>query len=191
VLLARLRGAVDALPADLVVGPVPEHITAHLTGEHAVRRAELLDAMNGERYANLLECVASWRADPPFTAAAGRPADTLRDDLARMERKLSKQLAQATEAASSADDMHRARKTGKRVRYAAEAASADSTLVSEVTALQDLLGEFQDSIGAQNVLRQLAVDAAERGENGFTYGVLVAEERQRAEQARRLAAKRR
>jgi CHAD domain-containing protein len=191
VLLGRLQAAVDELPTDLVVGPIAEQITTRLASERAMRRAELLDVMKGERYADLLECVASWRADPPFTAAAGRPAATLRDDIDRMERKLSKRLAQATEPASSAEDMHRARKTGKRVRYAAEAAAEDSKLVSEITALQDLLGEFQDSIGAQNMLRALAADAAERGENGFTYGVLVAKEGQRADEARRLARKKR
>ncbi len=187
VLLARLQAEVAKLPNDLVVGPVAEQISARLTSDLAVRRAEVLDAMQADRYADLLDRVANWRADPPFTAAAGRPAATLHDDIDRMERKLAKRLTLATEPSSSPEDMHRARKTGKRVRYAAEAAADDSQLVAAATALQDLLGEFQDSVGAQELLRRLASDASERGEDSFTYGVLVAEERQRAERARRKA----
>jgi CHAD domain-containing protein len=81
------------------------------------------------------------------------------------------------------------------VRYAAEAAATSGdtragSLAKDTAKLQDLLGEFQDSVVAAELLRRLATDAAGQGGDGFTYGVLVAEERQRAEQARRRARKR-
>jgi CHAD domain-containing protein len=187
VLLARLQKDLAELPEDLIVGPVPEHISTQLTGELAVHRAELVDAMQTERYADLLGRVANWRVDPPFIAAAAAAPQALQEEVDRMQRKLIKQLALATDRAGSAEDMHRARKTGKRLRYAAEAADKDSDVVAETIALQDLLGEFQDSIGAQQVLRRLAGEAAQRGEDGFTYGMLVAQERQRAAHARSAA----
>lgn len=189
VLRRRIAAAVADLPEDLVVGPVAVHIDAHLAGEYEAKRTDLLNVLRGERYAGLLDQVTHWRDDPPFTAAAGRPAAALREDVDRMRRKLGKHLDQATDHASTDDDMHRARKTGKRVRYAAEAASSEAKpgLAKEIAALQDVLGEFQDSIVTQELLHRLAADARIRGEDGFTYGVLVAEERRRADEARQRA----
>ncbi|MEP6599780.1 MAG: CYTH and CHAD domain-containing protein [Actinomycetota bacterium] len=193
VLRRRIGAAVRELPEDLVVGPVSEHIDTILAGEQAARRADLLSTMRGERYANLLGEVTRWRDDPPFTAAADQPANTLQDPVDRMQRKLAKRLDVATDHGGTDEDMHRARKTGKRLRYAAEAAANDTkrALVKQTTSLQDLLGEFQDSVVAQDLLRRLASDAWSRGEDGFTYGVLVSEERRRADEVRRLARKNR
>lgn len=190
VLRARLAAAVAELPPDLVVGPVAETIDKHLSSEYAQRQVELYEAMDGERYARLLAEAMRWRDDPPFTAAAGRPAGTLHDTLMRIEKELNKRLAKASRKVSTDAQMHRARKAGKRVRYAAEATTLagdqDAPRIAKaITKVQDALGEFQDSVVAAELLRRLADDAVERGEDAFTYGVLVAEERQRAEDARR------
>ncbi len=81
--------------------------------------------------------------------------------------------------------MHRARKAGKRARYAVEAADGEqSKEIARGKELQDLLGEFQDSVVAAEILRRLADDAWSHGENAFTYGVLLASERSRAAQIR-------
>ena len=190
VLRERLAAAVADLPDNLVVGPVADHIDKHLADELSVARAELLATMAGERYAELLDQSTRWRDDPPFTAAAGRPASTLHEAVDRIEKTLAKRLAKATKKSSTDEQMHRARKAGKRVRYAAEAATkagdprADK-IAKKIKQLQEILGEFQDSVVAAELLRRLASDASERGEDSFTYGVLVAEERQRASEARR------
>jgi CHAD domain-containing protein len=189
VLRARLLAEIANLPDDLVVGPVAEHVDRELSRELAEHRAVLLEVMAGDRYAELLAEAMRWRDDPPFTAAAGRPAATLREALDRVERTLGKRLRRASRPSGTDEQMHAARKAGKRVRYAAEAtavggdAGADS-LAKHIAKLQELLGEFQDSVVAAELLRRLAADAAGQGEDGFTYGVLVAEERQRAQQAR-------
>jgi CHAD domain-containing protein len=148
--------------------------------------------MAGDRYAELLAEEVRWRDDPPFTAAAGRPAATLNEAIDRVERTLGKRLRRAARSSGTDEQMHGARKAGKRVRYAAEAAAAGGdtradNLAKQTAKLQGLLGEFQDSVVAAELLRRLATDAAGQGEDGFTYGVLVAEERQRAEEARRRA----
>jgi len=89
--------------------------------------------------------------------------------------------------------MHGARKAGKRVRYGRRGSRDQRRHPSRPPGqghrqeLQELLGEFQDSVVAAELLRRLATDAAGQGGDGFTYGVLVAEERQRAERARRRA----
>lgn len=191
VLRARILAAIADLPADLVVGPVKEHVDGQLTREMAEHREAVLQAMAGERYAELLAEAVRWRDDPPFTAAAGRPAATLNEAIDRVERTLGKRLRRAARSSGTDEQMHGARKAGKRVRYAAEAAAGGDTradtLAKHTARLQGLLGEFQDSVVAAELLRRLATDAAGQGEDGFTYGVLVAEERQRAEEARRRA----
>jgi CHAD domain-containing protein len=192
VLRARLLAEIANLPDDLVVGPVAEHVDRELSRELAEHRAELLEAMAGDRYAELLAEAMRWRDDPPFTAAAGRPAATLLDAVDRVERALGKRLRRASRPSGTDEQMHAARKAGKRVRYAAEAAAAGgdsraASLARHITKLQELLGEFQDSVVAAELLRRLAADAAGQGEDGFTYGVLVAEERQHAQEARRRA----
>ncbi len=194
VLRERLATAVGELPRALVVGPVGDHIDKYLSDEQSARRTELLEAMTTKRYADLLAEATRWRDDPPFTAAAGRPAGTLHEAVEQIEKKLAKRLTHATRKSSTDEQMHRARKAGKRVRYAAEAATADGTpdadkIAKKIKRLQDILGEFQDSVVAAELLRRLATDASDRGEDSFTYGVLVAEERQNAEQMRRRARK--
>ncbi|HEY7049453.1 MAG TPA: CYTH and CHAD domain-containing protein [Jatrophihabitantaceae bacterium] len=192
VLRARILAEIADLPSDLVVGPVKEHVDGQLTRELAEHRAALLEVMTGDRYAELLAEAVRWRDDPPFTAAAGRPAATLNEAIDRVERTLGKRLRRAARPSGTDEQMHGARKAGKRVRYAAEAAAAGGdtradSLAKHTAKLQGLLGEFQDSVVAAELLRRLATHAAGQGEDGFTYGVLVAEERQRAEEARRQA----
>jgi CHAD domain-containing protein len=81
----------------------------------------------------------------------------------------------------------RARKAEKRLRYAAELAEpADGhmkAVARKAKKLQTLLGEHQDAVVAANFL--LTISAASDGENGiFTYGVLVANELNRAAEIR-------
>jgi CHAD domain-containing protein len=187
VLRVRLGDAVAGLPPDLALGDVAERINEHLDAEHTDRMVALRTAMAGDRYADLLAEVGRWRADPPFTAVAGRPAETLQDVVLRMRKKLRRRVTRAISSSGSPDELHRARKTGKRTRYAAEAtpAKGNPELVDHAKLLQDILGEYQDSVVATALLRRLAADAP--AEAAFSYGVLVARERQLAEQAREQA----
>jgi CHAD domain-containing protein len=192
VLRSRLLAAIDELPQNLVVGPIAERVDQQLRSDLERHRADVLDVMGGTRYADLLSEACRWRDDPPFTAAAGRPAETLHEAIDRVERTLGKRLRRATKGSATDEQMHGARKAGKRVRYAAEAAAAAGDdqaeqLAQDITKLQDLLGEFQDSVVAAHLARRLAEVAHEAGEDGFTYGVLVAEQRRHADEARNRA----
>jgi CHAD domain-containing protein len=192
VLRARLLAAIEGLPDDLVVGPISEHVDKRLHADLERHRAELLDAMHSSRYADLLSEAGRWRDDPPFTAAAGRLAETLHEAIDRVERTLGKRLRRATKRSGTDEQMHGARKAGKRVRYAAEAAAAAGDdqaqrLAHDITKLQDLLGEFQDSVVAAHLARRLAEVAHEHGEDAFTYGVLAAEQRREADEVRNRA----
>jgi CHAD domain-containing protein len=189
----RMAAAIAAMPQHLVVGDVAALIDAQLSAEQVAHRGELLNVMTGERYAALLALVVRWRDNAPFTAAAAEPVKTLQAAVAGIERKLSKRMRKATKKSGSDDEMHRARKAGKRTRYAAEAASVINSdaaqLVPVAEEVQDLLGEFQDSVVSVELLRRLAAEAYQRGEDTFSYGALAALQRDVASNAKRRARK--
>jgi Uncharacterized conserved protein len=85
--------------------------------------------------------------------------------------------------------LHEVRKSAKRARYAAETAvpvagNPATELADRMEALQDVLGEHQDSVAARALLLELSVAAHLAGEDGFTYGLLYAQELALAEEAR-------
>jgi inorganic triphosphatase YgiF len=192
----RLARAVDDLPAFLVVGPVGERIDQVLLGELHMHAEALLHTMRHARYHDLLDELALWRTEAPFTPAAGYPDSTLGEYVSAAQRKLAKRMRQAGKRQATEDELHFARKAGKRARYAAEASSqaggAEATeLVKTASALQMVLGEYQDAVTATALLRRIADQIADEGENAFTYGILVADQRrsaaESAEAARQLA----
>jgi CHAD domain-containing protein len=197
VLRARLDGAVHNLPDTAVLGPVSARIDQRLGGERERGRRKLLDAISGTRYLALLEEVRGFCTDPPFTDVAAGPAkDEAQRHLEQAQDRLRKRLADAMKRDAPDDVLHSARKAGKRTRYVAELTqpvlgAPASKLVTRATRLQDLLGEHQDSIVAADVLRRLGAAAAKaRGENGFTFGILYAEEQRRTTKTRRKLKKR-
>ena len=77
----------------------------------------------------------------------------------------------------------------KRARYAAEtavpvASDPATELAGRMEALQDVLGEHQDSVAARALLLELTVAAHLAGEEEFTYGLLYAHELTLADEAR-------
>jgi CHAD domain-containing protein len=75
--------------------------------------------------------------------------------------------------------LHEARKSAKRLRYAAESAvplfgKRARRLAKAAHGIQKILGHHQDSVVAREVLRELGAQAPAKAENGFTYGRLHA-----------------
>ena len=73
--------------------------------------------------------------------------------------------------------LHRARKSARRARYAAEAmAPAIGTKAARfarrMKRVQSVLGEHQDSVIARAAARDLGIGAHLAGENAFSYGLL-------------------
>jgi CHAD domain-containing protein len=84
--------------------------------------------------------------------------------------------------------LHETRKAAKRLRYATEAVQPAlgkpaARLRKRLKAVQELLGEHQDTAVSRPVLRELAAQAHLDGGNGFTYGLMYATETARAERA--------
>ena len=178
VLLARLTAELAAVPPALVVGPVQARITDFFTAGLARARQTALDALDGQRYLQLLDDLDVLLADPPLTPSAGRRAGkVLAKPVRRAERRLQRALAAGPGAADRDAAIHEARKATKRARYAAEAAvpalgSTAKRQAAQAKELQQLLGDHHDSVVARTVLLDLAGTARAAGEDTFTYGLM-------------------
>jgi CHAD domain-containing protein len=184
----RFREVLDDWPPELVLGPVANRINTDLHSEQLKARTAVSEAMDSQRYLDVLATLQRWRADPPL---ATRPtAKKLHKRAAKAERKADRRLS----AAIDNDDgalLHRARKAAKRARYAAELrrplekSGAVKKAQKHYKRIQRVLGDHQDSVVASDALRRFALTAGTTpGENGFTYGLLYAREQQIAEAAR-------
>ena len=144
--------------------------------------------MNGQRYQQLLQLLEEWRTNPPFTKQARQPAVNLGRYVAAAEKKLNKRLHHAGD---DVEALHQARKAGKRYRYAVELSlpvvgKKATKTIKTAKKLQTLLGEHQDSVVSATFLRsQGAAAGVNPDQNGFTYGLLLAQERARAEHIRK------
>jgi CHAD domain-containing protein len=90
------------------------------------RRAyRLLAALDSDRYFSLLDDLDRLLAEPPFTAEAASPAaEVLPAAARRAARQANRRMHRAWDAApgrSRDEALHRARKSARRARYAAEA----------------------------------------------------------------------
>jgi CHAD domain-containing protein len=185
ILQASLTERIASLPPELVLGPVESTIQAEIATSRKVGMDAVMAAMDSERYRKLITLIHNWRLDLPFTDAAAAPAEEVRRYVKRADKKLRKRLAAAVAAHGTPEDgdemFHRARKAGKRHRYAVEATiplwgSKAEKIVAARKDLQDVLGHHQDRIVQAAFLRELGARLGVRsGQNGFTYGVLYAE----------------
>jgi CHAD domain-containing protein len=178
VLRSRLSRAVADLPVELVIGPVAEQIDSYLRQELDQAVRALLASYGTARYRALVLDLARWRTEPPFTEPACERAGALAGYVRAAERSLSKRLSKA-HADSQDEKLHSARKAGKRLRYAAEAArpvlgKQAGDLATYAEHLQTVLGEHQDAVVAQEVLLRIAEQVYRDGQNPFSYGVLAA-----------------
>jgi CHAD domain-containing protein len=181
---AHFRDSVAALPAELVVGPVSARLTRHFGPVAAGARRTVLETLGDKRYRRLLDALDRLLADAPVAGRASRPAAAeLPKHVRRAYRKTRRRV--------SGDSPHRARKAAKRYRYALEVASpaVGKKARRARKAARDLtkvLGEHQDGVMAQPLLRELGMRAHLAGENGFTFGLLLDQERARCAEVERV-----
>ncbi|MFF2021372.1 CHAD domain-containing protein [Streptomyces sp. NPDC058171] len=190
VLTERLTGHFAELPRNLVIGPVRTRLRTWAHARRGGSRRRLITVLNGKRYLALLDALDALLADPPLLPAAARDATTVIHRAARKDfGKLAALVEEALERPSGPERdlaMHEARKKAKRLRYAAEAAldtlgKPAKQAIRGSKALQDLLGEHQDSVMTRTTLRDLATQAHAARENAFTYGLIHGHEERRAD----------
>jgi CHAD domain-containing protein len=185
VLNTRLTKLIADLPPEHVRGPVEAEITKTLAKERDDATQRLSAAMRNRRYQHLVQLLRGWKTAPPFTDAAAKKDKSAAKYVAEAKRQADKRLRNADD---DVERLHRARKAEKRLRYAAELVEPADKRMKRIARkakdLQTLLGEHQDAEVAANFLS--TVSAASDGENdsGFTYGVLMANELNRAAEIR-------
>jgi CHAD domain-containing protein len=145
VLLQRLTREVEQLEQEL---PAGRSLLRALERQRRAARRRLLLALGDARYFALLDAL-----EQPVQTVADRP--TLEELHAREHRKLRKAMA-ALGPDSPDEELHAGRIKVKRARYAAELAGGRADYVKAAKALQDVLGEHQDAVVAQERLRALA-----------------------------------
>jgi CHAD domain-containing protein len=189
VLLARLMRDVDALPEDLVVGPVRTRLEQVLVSNLAAGRASVEETLSSERYIVLLERLvdAGWE---PFTSPAGeRPTSKAIPRLIRgCWNDVSDGVKRLADADVDSHTWHKVRIDAKRLRYSCEAAvpmfGRPAQRLGKIAAgLQDSLGENQDAAVAAELLKSLAT--ARGGTTiAFTLGLLHARQSEAGAAAR-------
>ncbi len=189
VLRDHFRELTGDLEPDLTVGPAVERILTTMNREHGSAHAALVKALDSRRYERLMSDLADLVTTPASGPGAGELA---RDRLPAAVEKASAAVAKAAQrAASSADPhvrddaIHGVRKRAKAARYAAEVVGdvlgrRARKLVDAWTDVQEVLGDYQDSVIARQALDRICAQARRAKEDTFTYGVLVEREAARA-----------
>jgi CHAD domain-containing protein len=189
VLPAHLQASLRPTPAELLIGPVQARVQGHFAPRRAAARAELLEALDSPRYAELLATLDQLAAGPLPGPQAGAPArDVLPAAVRKAYRQADKRMRRARHAPPSQGrdvGLHEARKSARRARYAAEAVQPAigkkaRRFAKQMKKVQSVLGDHQDTVIARQAARDLGIGAHLAGENAFTYGLLYEREAHRA-----------
>jgi CHAD domain-containing protein len=191
VLARHLQDSLRPMPPELLIGPVQARVHGHYAPRRAAARAALLEALDSPRHHRLLVELDRVAAGPLRGPQADAPArDVLAPAVRRAYRQAKRRvrLARHTPAGPDRDlALHRARKSARRTRYAAEAAVPAAgrparKFAKQMTRVQSVLGDHHDAVLARQEARDLGIGAHLADENAFTYGLLYQHELSQAEQ---------
>ena len=191
VLAGHLGDSLHTVESELLIGPVQARVQGHYAPRRAAAHDELLAALDSPRYARLLAELDRVTAGPPRGPQAAAPArDILPLAVRHAYRQAQRRMRRARHMpAGPGRDiaLHRARKSARRARYAAEAATPAvgpqaRRFARQMKKVQSALGDHQDAVLARHEARVLGIGAHLADENAFTYGLLYELELHRAEQ---------
>ena len=154
VLHAYLRSQLEALPAPERRAGQP-YLLRPLDADRVRERTSLRAALASPRYARLLRRLQAALVHPPT-----RPSSVPLPGIAASEfEKLRKAVAKLPRQ-PSAEELHAVRIKVKRARYAAELAQPMigrrvERFITKAKKLQDILGEHQDAVVAEEYLRKV------------------------------------
>ena len=138
-----------------------------LRDRHARNSRALREALQGERYRNLLAELQASIADPALKDDAWEPCRTALPPLAEAAWRRLRNGARDLEPDSPDADFHEVRKSAKRARYTAEliapalgrrAERRAKRFIRLTTQVQDVLGEHQDAIVATAEIERFLAD---------------------------------
>jgi CHAD domain-containing protein len=194
VLRSRLHDLAAEQRPELVIGPVLARIDQETGDRQRAALEQLMAALDSDRYFRLLDALDAVMTDPPASPRAHRRASR---ELPRLVARACRRVDRAATAACESDSLgqrdlllHEVRKAAKNARYAAEAVTPvcgkpAARLAKRMQALQEVLGENQDSVAARLLLLTISVTAHQAGDSDFTFGLMHGIERARGEAAQR------
>ena len=180
VLRAYLRSELTSLqPTARVVG---DELLDLVDAQRARARHRILTALDGERYGKLLDRLEQAIHRPKMVAA-----DLSLPIVAAGQFKKLRKAVKALLKDPSSTDLHTVRIRVKRARYAAELAQPmvgrpAERFVARTKKLQDILGEYQDAVIAEERLRSL-VAGDRRSSTALLANRLVKRQRARRQAA--------
>lgn len=148
-----------------------------LYDEQARCEKVLRRALRSRRFRRLRKVLVAWSEAPPVRGES----DASLEDCARAAARKAKRRLRAAE---SETQLHRARKSAKRARYAAEMLDHPNR-AARFRHVQDLLGDLQDTVVAGDTLHRLMKGASR--EEAFTLGALYGRELDERDRLRREA----
>ncbi|MBG6237658.1 CHAD domain-containing protein [Mycetocola sp. CAN_C7] len=170
-LLDELGTADTDARSRLVDAARSRYVTAH---------DRLREVLSATEYYRLLDDLDAFVAHPPLSPRASKPARKVIQKVLASE---TRRVAKRADAVSAAHDdlesrLHAVRRAGRRLRYAAEAASAIESRRARATAtagerVQDTLGEHRDCVLFSSHLTSAADRAEAEGEKTAVYAALA------------------
>jgi CHAD domain-containing protein len=154
-----------------------------LAAERETAQAALLEALSDPRYFRLLDALEDAAAAPRFVKGETSIVKLASTEFSRLEK-----AARALSPDISDGDLHAIRVRGKRARYATELAAPllganSAAVISRAKRFQDVIGEHQDAVVAEERLRKLTAKLDDP-RAAFAAGLLVECQRERRRTAR-------
>lgn len=173
------RERFTGMTPDPLTKPERQLLETHFDTRQRTAKAEAVTTLESDRYLRLLSDLNALVATPPLTDLATHPADQVLPRLIRHAFAEVRADLDAVKDVRSAHErdlaVHKARRAGKRARYAVELARPLHPEAAQHAALvaatfQDLIGEYQDSVVARQTLAQLTEAANNAGISAFGFG---------------------
>lgn len=180
----RIAGRIGESPSMPQQEAVYARVNEHFSHEAETARKAAINTLASTRYVELLDSLDDFVAalatqtDPTRTDPV--PTADLLDRLELLARKVTKRVNKVDAAASRPERdalIHRARKGAKRMRYAMEvirslAPKKSARALDGFDTFQDVLGEFQDSVVAQEHLLSMIEAPEHSAVTGFGLGIV-------------------
>lgn len=157
VMVPYLRADVQLL--DPSEAAVMERFIASLGVEREAARKQMLEGLESDRYLAMLRTL-----EAATVSLVVRPAeDDLKSGAARQFRKMRKAVKDLTSPPED-EDLHRVRRLAKKARYTADLVKDSggkkvARYLEDIKRLQEVLGDFQDSVVAEERIKAFLPDA--------------------------------
>lgn len=187
VIAERFKDLCEQHPSGIINEENTKQLYDSMIAEYGAAHQRVVVALNDDKYLQLLNELDDLISHPELAETEDTPPaeSVLVSHLADSFKVLAKRHKKAMKAwdghsalrPQQEQKFHNVRKATKKLRYTTEAVGdatdIDTTeLYQACKALQEVLGDFQDSVTSREKLVKKSDQAFQRGENTFIYGVL-------------------